>query len=142
VGHENSIRPAFRSFLEFLSGTLIGSYAGLETAVQGHQSWVGRSFRAPQHGDARVPAVIKTEDGYKIWAWVSKQRGAYSRSRTLSAERVARLESLSGWVWDAHEAAWEEGFALLEQYVEAHGDTRVPQAFKAKRTVTERFQSR
>ncbi|MSQ35690.1 MAG: hypothetical protein EXR63_00895, partial [Dehalococcoidia bacterium] len=27
-------------------------------------------------------------------------------------------------VWDAREAKWEEGFAHLEQYVTAHGDTR------------------
>ena len=50
----------------------------------------------------------------------------------MAAERVARLEGLSGWVWDALETMWEEGFAHLEQYVAAHGDTRVSQAFKTE----------
>ena len=78
------------------------------------------------HGDARVPQRFKTEDGYNLGAWVAKQRGTRN---TMAAERVDRLEALSGWVWDAREAMWEEGFARLEQYVEQHGDARVPDAF-------------
>ena len=88
------------------------------------------------NGDALVAQGVITDAGYPLGVWVSKQRGAYRRSNTLAAERVARLESLSGWTWDgmaaAAEAAWEDGFARLKQYVEAHGDARVPRAFKTE----------
>jgi len=80
-------------------------------------------------GDARVSTAFKTEGGYNLGSWVSNQR---SRRSTLSAERVTRLEAVSGWVWDGQEAAWEEGFAHLEQYVAAQGDARVLSSFKTE----------
>ena len=79
-------------------------------------------------GDARVSQGFKTEDGYRLGQWVSVQRTTGS---TMAAERVARLEAL-GFVWESHEAAWEEALAHLEQYVAAHGNARVPQGFKTE----------
>jgi predicted helicase len=82
------------------------------------------------HGDARVPDSFKTEDGYNLGEWVRRQRSDRS---TMAAERVTRLEALPDWVWGRSlEAAWEEGFAHLAQYVAAHGDARVPQRFKTE----------
>ena len=49
-----------------------------------------------EHGDARAPQRFTTEDGYNLGTWVNSQR---SRRDTLAAERVARLDALSGWVW-------------------------------------------
>jgi hypothetical protein len=83
-----------------------------------------------EHGDARVLKAFKTEDGYNLGEWVRRQRSDRSK---LSAERVTRLEALPDWVWGRSlEAAWEEGFAQLAQYVAAHGDARVPQRFKTE----------
>jgi hypothetical protein len=84
-----------------------------------------------EHGDARVPQRFKTEDGYKLGTWVQSQRNSRS---TMSAERLTRLEGL-GFVWDTRDyvtSSWEENFGHLEQYVEAHGDARVPQRFKTE----------
>ena len=45
----------------------------------------------------------------------------------LTAERVRRLESLPGWVWDHNAANWEEGVEKLLQFVESQGHCSVPQ---------------
>ena len=47
-------------------------------------------------GDARVPYVYRTADGYPLGGWVSRQRGKKDK---LSADRRQQLESLDGWVW-------------------------------------------
>ena len=52
---------------------------------------------------------IHIEGNFKLGQWVSMQR----KSRdTMSAERKQRLDAI-GFVWDALESAWEEGFAAL-----------------------------
>ena len=42
----------------------------------------------------------------------------------MTSERIAILESMSWWVWDAYEAAWESSFADLKEYVEKYHDIR------------------
>ncbi|MSP23123.1 MAG: hypothetical protein EXR66_09015 [Dehalococcoidia bacterium] len=64
------------------------------------------------HGDARVPQAFKTEDGYRIGTWVSKQR---TNRSTLAAERVARLEALSGWVWEIRQRRDEPSRWVLSE---------------------------
>jgi hypothetical protein len=39
-----------------------------------------------------------------------------------------RLEHLKDWTWGAYADQWEEGFRRLLDYVERHGDARVPLA--------------
>ena len=78
-----------------------------------------------REGHARVPKSY-IEDGFRLGAWVSGQR---SRRDRLSPERTSKLECLSGWVWVAREAAWEEGFAALGKYVKREGDARVPLSY-------------
>ena len=77
-----------------------------------------------RHGDARVPHSY-TVDGYKLGAWVNKQRDTYAKG-TLDADRQRRLQDLPGWTWDPQADKWEEGFGRLLDYVERHGDARVP----------------
>ena len=57
------------------------------------------------------------------------QRQAH-REGTLDPERRARLETVPGWVWDAREARWEEGFTQLLRFVEREGHARVPQSHR------------
>jgi hypothetical protein len=45
----------------------------------------------------------------------------------MSPERKARLGAL-GFIWDRHEAQWEEGIEYLKAYVSEHGHCRVPYA--------------
>jgi hypothetical protein len=63
------------------------------------------------------------EDGYRLGAWVSKQR---SRKDTLGADRIHRLEELPGWIWNTKTDQWEDGFNHLLRFAEREGHTRVP----------------
>ena len=49
-------------------------------------------------GHARVPQRHRTADGFRLGAWVAKQR--YKKD-TLSADRRQRLDAVDGWVWNA-----------------------------------------
>jgi len=89
-----------------------------EEGVQVLQQFVARV------GDARVPSHHK-EGEFPLGYWVGKVRKHY-RERTLSKERRVFLESVSGWAWAPHDAAWEEGFERLEEFVREQGDARVP----------------
>jgi hypothetical protein len=73
-----------------------------------------------REGDCRVPKD-HVENAFALWRWVSKQRS----NKKLSEERRRRLQEL-GFVWDAREASWEEGFSYLKAYKEREGHCRVP----------------
>ena len=78
-------------------------------------------------GSTRVPKSYRTAKGYRLGAWVSKQR---RKQDSLSTDRRERLEAVDGWVWDPHAAAWEEGFEALTAYVQAEGSARVPLSYQ------------
>ena len=75
-------------------------------------------------GDARVPQS-QVEDGFNLGTWVSSQR---SRRDKLDTERVRRLEALPRWTWNVDAAAWEEGFAHVQRFVEREENARVPRS--------------
>jgi superfamily II DNA or RNA helicase len=77
-----------------------------------------------RHAHARVPRSC-TVDGFRLGAWINSQRNNYSNG-TLEGDRMRRLQEVPGWTWDSHTEQWEEGFRRLVDYVERHGDTRVP----------------
>ncbi|WP_211282065.1 Helicase associated domain protein [Mycobacterium noviomagense] len=79
-----------------------------------------------RHGDARVPKPYIV-DGYKLGDWVHNQRSFRARG-ALDADRERRLQELAGWTWDPRADKWEEGYRRLVDYVERHGDARVPQS--------------
>ena len=80
-----------------------------------------------RHSDARVPASY-TVDGYQLGAWVAIQRGSHAKG-TLDADRERRLQALPGWTWNAIADQWEEGYSRVVDYIERHGDARVPQGY-------------
>ena len=78
------------------------------------------------NGSARVPrSGRRSGKADQLANWVQTQRTWYARG-SLRADRATRLEVLPGWVWDPHEAAWEEGFAKVQEYAAVHGDCIVP----------------
>jgi len=78
-----------------------------------------------REGHCVVPQGHK-ENGYRLGSWVSAQRLKKDR---LSPERRQRLDEL-GFVWDALEASWDEGFAHLKLYKEREDHCRVPRGHK------------
>jgi hypothetical protein len=53
----------------------------------------------PARGSRRVPRSY-TEGDFGLGPWVNKQRAAFKNGK-LDSDRVARLEALPGWSWDA-----------------------------------------
>ena len=80
-----------------------------------------------REGHAHIPWE-HLEEGFALGKWVSRQRRYHGAGAPrLSAERIARLEALSGWTWGVEEDAWEEGVSYLEQFVAREGHARVLQ---------------
>lgn len=75
-------------------------------------------------GTAQVPAR-HIYAGFPLGNWAGTQRRNY-KTGLLSLERISRLESVPGWVWDIYEAAWEEGCRQLLRYIAREGDALVP----------------
>jgi Helicase associated domain len=85
-----------------------------------------------REGHARVPHAYQDENGYNLGYWVLKQRMNHGEGRigTLSQERIARLEAVPGWVWNALDARWEQAFAALQRFVEREGHACVPSSYQ------------
>jgi len=81
---------------------------------------------ANRTGKARPPVDFVTAEGFRLGSWVDGQRQA---RRKLSADRVAELEALPGWVWSPHEAAWQDGFRHLLDYVKETGTALPRQSY-------------
>ena len=81
-----------------------------------------------REGHAMVGAgTVESFEGtdHKLGSWVSSQRTQFKKG-LLSAERIASLETVPGWKWDAHEANFQMMLAVLRQFVEREGHSRVP----------------
>ena len=88
--------------------------------------WYGRlKAYKNREGHCRVPHAYK-DNGRWLGGWVLAQR---QRKNMLSEDRRCRLDNL-GFVWDAIEAEWEEGFSYLTIYEKREGHCRVPQLTK------------
>jgi hypothetical protein len=94
---------------------------------QRHLSCGGRPRPAGTSASSRGWNAI-TVDGYKLGAWVKEQRVKHADG-TLVADREQRLQEVPGWTWDPFADMWEEGFSRPRQYVERHGDERVPSSY-------------
>jgi hypothetical protein len=77
-------------------------------------------------GHAR-PTDDHKEDGYNLGSWVQVQRGL---RYNLTPERLSRLETLPGWVWDISVFQWEEGFLYLQKFTASEGHARPPKIHK------------
>ena len=71
-----------------------------------------------ENDDCLVQTRHTTAEGFKLGAWVNRQR---TFKDTLTPERIAQLDAL-GFVWDVLTAKWEAGFKALAAYKEKTGD--------------------
>ncbi|MDQ6797625.1 MAG: helicase associated domain-containing protein [Actinomycetota bacterium] len=77
-------------------------------------------------GHARVRYDhLEGDEGFKLGQWCDVQRSTF-RKGTLATDRIARMEALTGWVWDVRAAKWEESFAVLCRRVVRTGMSAVP----------------
>jgi superfamily II DNA or RNA helicase len=83
-----------------------------------------RMYRG-EHGDLRVPARYRTQDGFPLGQWISVRR--LNRDR-LSASRISQLDAL-GMVWDPFGQDWDRGMSAACSFFESHGHLRVPRSY-------------
>lgn len=76
---------------------------------------------ADEHGSAR-PNPKARRGGVALGSWVARQR-TLNRQGALEPDRVAALEKLPGWAWDAREIAWWVAAAAWER---CGGAARLP----------------
>jgi hypothetical protein len=69
-------------------------------------------------GHANVPQSYVTASKYKLGSWLSAVR---AKRQNLPKEKIAELESLSGWSWSPREGSWDRGIAALERFFNEHG---------------------
>jgi len=75
-----------------------------------------------REGHCMVLTGYKAADSFRLGQWVSAQR---ANRDSLTPERIARLEELPDWIWDAISAQWEDGFRHLQEFVGREGHAKV-----------------
>lgn len=96
------------------------------------EEWFGTLMAySEQFGTVRVPVTHVTPEGRQLGRWVNATRVEYLSGR-LSADRVSRLETLPGWVWDTYDEAWAKGLDYLQRFVVDQGHARVPQMHRTE----------
>lgn len=74
-----------------------------------------------RHG--RQPMASETYAGFRVGAWVVKERQNHVGNRrrsTMTPEKVRRLEAVAGWVWNTNEEAFEDRLDELYEYLRRH----------------------
>lgn len=122
--HKQGAVPSERaSRLENLPGWM---WDTREAAWARHTAAV-RAFAA-REGNARVPSDWIEPDnggGVTLGAWVVATRFRH-KQHDIDATRVAELEAIPGWCWDARTAVWDDHLTQLEHYAARTGSCRVP----------------
>jgi predicted helicase len=75
----------------------------------------------------RASNNYKTNDGFLLGQWVSRQRKVRDQ---MDLDRRKRLETLPGWSWEVLSEQWEQGLSNLKAFSEREGHCRVSLRYK------------
>lgn len=124
----NNIRSAYRNKTKYrLTDAQISALneIGIVWDLKSERLWNKGFSEASKYkkinGDLNVPATYKTQSGYRLGAWVSRQR---SNKASLALLQKHKLDAL-GMIWSKPDP-WEERFAHAKDYYEKHGDLNIP----------------
>ena len=73
-----------------------------------------------REGHARVHSYLKDDDSFNLGGWVARIRRLYFKSK-LTHDRIQKLETIEGWVWDLVEVDFLHGLGQLKKFVESEG---------------------
>ncbi|MFJ5635085.1 Helicase associated domain protein [Streptomyces goshikiensis] len=93
-------------------------WEGFNEAVRYHE----------QHQHLLVPADHRTDNGFRLGAWITQRRYVHRRG-LLDPARVEKLEAI-GMVWDPGAAAFAAHLDSAAAFRAEHGHLRVPQSFR------------
>jgi len=84
-----------------------------------------------KHNHCMVPNAC--QDNPSLAEWVKRQRyqkklRMLGKHSTMSDDRIHALEML-GFVWNSHDAVWEERLKELKEYKSVHGSCNVPSKY-------------
>lgn len=74
----------------------------------------------------QIKQSLRTSSGYKLGNWVIQQRMSKD---TLSEDKIYNLESITGWIWNTREDAWDHGFACLNKYINVNGNSLITHTY-------------
>ena len=119
---KDAMEPALRQRLEALPG-----WSWDVLSKQWEEGFAHLKQFADREGHCRVSVTYRTDDGYRLGAWVSSQR---SKKGALEPVLRQRLEALPGWSWNVLYEKWDEGFSHLKQFADREGHCRVSFTYK------------
>jgi len=69
------------------------------------------------NNDNQCPTSYLTISGIKLGSWINRQRQDKKKNK-LSQDRITKLESLQGWVWEFDlDEEWNTNYELLKEYM-------------------------
>jgi superfamily II DNA or RNA helicase len=108
-----------RARLEVLPGWAWNTKeADWETNYQALKSY------ASKHAGA-LPSPGQKVDGLPVGSWLKVQRTAH---RSMSKNRIRKLESIEGWTWSPLDDQWDQAFESLTCFVKREHNALVPNA--------------
>ena len=82
------------------------------------------------HQSLDVPVDYRTEDGFRLGAWLSGQRERYARNN-MTQEQIRMLEDI-GMTWNRYDSQWDQAFHAVKRYRQQGGDINaIPADYKA-----------
>mmetsp|Transcript_2659 Transcript_2659/g.3932 ORF Transcript_2659/g.3932 Transcript_2659/m.3932 type:complete len:367 (+) Transcript_2659:92-1192(+) len=85
-----------------------------------------------QHKNCLVPHTYPANP--ELARWVKRQRYQYTlfnqnKKASINIDRIKILDDV-GFVWDSHEATWQERLAALREFKHEHGHCEVPSKYQ------------